>query len=579
MALATVGVDDPMLSKLGLTVTCEATSLAAGATTTCVSEAYTVTEADVKAGQIQNTATAHGTPPGGTSTPSNPSTAIVPTASIGLYKSAKSVEDTNGDGIIDAGDQIVWQFLVTNNGSSELTDVTVSDADLASRGVAVNECQSTTLTPGASTTCLSDPYTITAEDQAAGRVHNTATATGTVPGSTPTPTPSAPPSDQPSGNPTPTPSSTPVDPGSPTPTPSTSTGPSPSPTPTATPTGQPTTPAETVTSPPSEWTIPVFAPEPSITIVKSVKDASGNGTAELGEKLTYSFVVTNTGNVTLAGVGVDDKMVADVTCPTTTLKVGATTTCTGVYVTTQADVDNGKIVNTATSRGHVPGTPDVPVTSTPSTAVIVTPNDASISLVKKAALADTDRDGGASAGEQITYTFVITNTGKVTLHDLSLVDARLDMARATYSWPGGHELVPGASMTVTASPYTVTAGDVAGTEVANTATTTGLTPEGTPVRSTSNVTTPVVPKPVVTPTPSVTPTPEPTPTPAPTPKPSATPAPVPPAPVPPAAPAPKPPVVLGDTGSEVNPLELVAGVLSTMAGLVLVATGRRRRRD
>ena len=579
VALATVGVDDPMLSKLGLTVTCEATSLAAGATTTCVSEAYTVTEADVKAGQIQNTATAHGTPPGGTSTPSNPSTAIVPTASIGLYKSAKSVEDTNGDGIIDAGDQIVWQFLVTNNGSSELTDVTVSDADLASRGVAVNECQSTTLAPGASTTCLSDPYTITAEDQAAGRVHNTATATGTVPGSTPTPTPSAPPSDQPSGNPTPTPSSTPVDPGSPTPTPSTSTGPSPSPTPTATPTGQPTTPAETVTSPPSEWTIPVFAPEPSITIVKSVKDASGNGTAELGEKLTYSFVVTNTGNVTLAGVGVDDKMVADVTCPTTTLKVGATTTCTGVYVTTQADVDNGKIVNTATSRGHVPGTPDVPVTSTPSTAVIVTPNDASISLVKKAALADTDRDGGASAGEQITYTFVITNIGKVTLHDLSLVDARLDMARATYSWPGGHELVPGASMTVTASPYTVTAGDVAGTEVANTATTTGLTPEGTPVRSTSNVTTPVVPKPVVTPTPSVTPTPEPTPTPAPTPKPSATPAPVPPAPVPPAAPAPKPPVVLGDTGSEVNPLELVAGVLSTMAGLVLVATGRRRRRD
>ena len=47
-----------------------------------------------------------------------------------------------------------------------------------------------------------------------------------------------------------------------------------------------------------------------------------------GDTIAYTFVVTNTGNVTLDSVAVDDPLVGAVSCPVTTLAPGASTTCT-----------------------------------------------------------------------------------------------------------------------------------------------------------------------------------------------------------------------------------------------------------
>ena len=80
-----------------------------------------------------------------------------------------------------------------------------------------------------------------------------------------------------------------------------------------------------------------------------------------GTLVTYDYVVTNTGNVTLTAVTVTDPMpgLSSVTCPLGTLAPGASETCTATYTTTQADVDRGSITNTGTASGTPPTGPAV----------------------------------------------------------------------------------------------------------------------------------------------------------------------------------------------------------------------------
>ena len=87
--------------------------------------------------------------------------------------------------------------------------------------------------------------------------------------------------------------------------------------------------------------------------------------------MTYTFSVTNTGNLTLTSVGVTDVPTApaggvtatcqDLTGPTGTCS-GATTTLlpnqtalfSGTYDVTQADINHGSIVDHATTTGTTP---------------------------------------------------------------------------------------------------------------------------------------------------------------------------------------------------------------------------------
>ena len=95
---------------------------------------------------------------------------------------------------------------------------------------------------------------------------------------------------------------------------------------------------------------------PAITVDKTAPA----GPYTVGQTITYSFVVTNAGNVTLHGISISDPLVglSAITGYATTLAPGASTTGTATYVVTQADVDRGSIVNTATVQGTPPvGTP------------------------------------------------------------------------------------------------------------------------------------------------------------------------------------------------------------------------------
>jgi len=438
VALSTVGVTDP---KAG-SVTCPQATLAVGASETCTADnLYTVVEADVLAGGVQNTATGHGTPPPGVSPIAPPTdTIVVPSpiagAGLSLLKSAQ-LNDTNGDGLADVGETIQYSFVLTNTGNVTLNSVTVSDPKAGPV-----TCSATTLAPGAATTCTADNlYTVTEADLVAGGVVNTAMGGATPP------------------------------------------------------------PNVGVIPPTATLTTPTPAAAAGLALVKSghLNDANGNGLADAGETIDFSFELTNTGNTTLTAVGVSDPKAGAVTCPTATLAPDASETCTAdaAYTVTEADILAGNVVNTATGTATPPAgvNPIVPPVDTVTIPAAIPVG--SLTLVKNAHLNDANGNGLADLGETIDYTFDLTNTGNTTLSALAVDDPKA--GSVTCPQP---TLAPAATITCTAdNPYTVTETDIAAGDVVNVATANGTPPAGVPpiVPASDTVTTPVNPAEVIPP--------------------------------------------------------------------------------
>jgi hypothetical protein len=95
-----------------------------------------------------------------------------------------------------------------------------------------------------------------------------------------------------------------------------------------------------------------------------VKTASPTTYSTVGTVITYSYKVTNSGNVTLAGpFSISDNKLGTIACPTGLLSPGASVTCTATHAITAADLTAGSITNTATASGNG-------VTSNPSSATV-----------------------------------------------------------------------------------------------------------------------------------------------------------------------------------------------------------------
>ena len=73
--------------------------------------------------------------------------------------------------------------------------------------------------------------------------------------------------------------------------------------------------------------------------------------ADVGDEVTYTLTAANVGNVTLTGVTIVDPKLGTLVCTPAqpaTLAPGAQMVCTGSYTLTQADLNGGQVVNTAT---------------------------------------------------------------------------------------------------------------------------------------------------------------------------------------------------------------------------------------
>jgi uncharacterized repeat protein (TIGR01451 family) len=157
-----VVVTDPM-PGLSL-ISCGATSLTPGASMTCTAT-YTVTQDDVNAGWINNTATAIGTPPTGddvtdmddeeVNVPQNPSIDVEKYVSIDGGETWEDADDPIGPFFICYTDP-QFKFVVTNIGNVDLTGISLTDSDFD-----LSDCTVPPLAVGASFECfVTDPWDV-----------------------------------------------------------------------------------------------------------------------------------------------------------------------------------------------------------------------------------------------------------------------------------------------------------------------------------------------------------------------------------------------------------------------------------
>ena len=236
------------------------------------------------------------------------------------------------------------------------------------------------------------------------------------------------------------------------------------------PDGDPLDPVEdTITTPVDQ--------DPALTLAKAADPT--NYTA-VGEVVTYTFTVENTGNVTLTGVAVSDPLPGlsavawrsnSGTSPQGTFAPGEVAIFTARYAVTQVDINAGQVDNPAMATGLPPS--GGPVAH--EDHVIVTGPDAEPGLT----LMKSDPQGNLALGETLTYVVTATNTGNVTLVGVVIVDTMITPDTITCDI-----LEPGEACVLTGS-YVVRQADVAAGQIINTASARGTViaavGDGTPI--------------------------------------------------------------------------------------------------
>jgi len=432
LTISNLAIDDPKLGE----VTCDPSTLAPGASVTCTAEPYEITQADIDAGEVENTATVTGTGPHGDDPEPVTDSAVLPLPSapdINLVKTSGRPIDDDGNEVGDSpdnpvreGNRIPYTFEVKNTGNLTLTDVVVNDATVSDDPIT---CEADTLAPGETTTCGPVYYSLTLDDVNARHVLNTATVTGSASN------------------------------------------------------GSEVDDTDTVDT--------AFSGRGALTLTKDnsgVNDIDDNG-VDVGDTVDWTFTVRNTGTQTVSDIWIDDELLADstITCEATELAPGETTDCTvaPAYALTQADVDAGMVENTAIARGKLS---EFDIESPETISTVTFTGYGAFELDKTAGdVVDANGNGRTDAGDTITYGFRVENTGKTTLTSVSLDDPKLGLEGVACQLPDGG-LAPGAAVDCAEQTYTLTQADIDAGEVKNIATISGRGPGAPPEDSTDEVT-------------------------------------------------------------------------------------------
>uniref|UniRef100_UPI0026110DF0 DUF7507 domain-containing protein n=1 Tax=uncultured Dokdonia sp. TaxID=575653 RepID=UPI0026110DF0 len=250
-------------------------------------------------------------------------------------------------------------------------------------------------------------------------------------------------------------------------------------------------------------TITEICQNAAIAIIKVgvLNDENGDGCTDIDETITYTFTVTNEGNITLSDILVTDILIPGITFvdgdldTDGELDIDETWTYTGDYLVTQANIDDGEVINQATAEGTdtngnlVSDLSDDNSILEDDPTVIGVCQDAGIALIKTGIFNDENGDGIAQVGETISYTFIVTNTGNVTVTNIIITDPLTGLVLN-----GGPIAVlePGDTDSTTyTGEYTITQANIDAGEVVNQAIATGQDPNGDDVSDESDDDSPV----------------------------------------------------------------------------------------
>ncbi|WP_103863579.1 PKD-like domain-containing protein, partial [Aquimarina sp. I32.4] len=437
-----VTIVDPNIDS-GSLMPASVNNLAVGASANFTAT-HTITQADIEADQVINTATAQGTLSSGfvisdiSDDPDDPNNneddpTITPMDQKGVLVLQKIAQPAP-DGLYNAiGEVITYELTVVNTGNVSINNVTITDpnADLGS----ISPISVANLPAGAST-IFTAQHTIVQNDFDNGNTTNTATVTGTevIEGAVISDT-----SDDPT-------TITPDDP--------------------------------TVVS------IPQFG---QLDVTKVSSPPADGAYDTVGEVITYTIIATSIGNVTLTNINVVDPNADTIVLQSTTgtdtggdnIVDSMLPTEIAIFIAThtltQEDLDAAQVINTATVGSVDPGggsvtdlsdDPNDPNNTVDDPTVVSTISTPSMTVTKVA-----DDDSNVTIGQTVTYTYQITNTGNVTFDNITINDAHsgsgtlsTPMLQNTTGTDDGldtsvDELGPGETATWT-SEYVITATDI-----------------------------------------------------------------------------------------------------------------------
>jgi uncharacterized repeat protein (TIGR01451 family) len=381
VTLSGVTVEDPLT---GMQETM--TTLGPGVSQTFTTS-YTITQEDIDAGSVTNAANVLASDPNGEDVTASDEQTVtaIQLAQITLDKSA------NADTYVTPGEVITYTIEVKNTGNVTLTGVSVMDP------LTGLEETFTSMAPGESRS-FTTSYTITQQDLDDGSVMNTASVSASDPN------------------------------------------------------------GEEVTALADQTVTAIQLPQ-----IALQKTAEPNTYSQTGLQIIYSIKVENTGNVTISNIHIVDDL-TEATWDVALLAPGTDLVFTTNYVTTQSDLDQGSILNIATVIGKDPQGNDVEAMD--EEVVTGTSLVAGLSVSKTA-----DRQTYENPGDLITYTILVSNTGNLTVTDISIVDDLTDNIWTLES------LSPGSSQTYITT-YTITNEDMIAESVLNTVLVTGKDPQG-----------------------------------------------------------------------------------------------------
>jgi uncharacterized repeat protein (TIGR01451 family) len=354
------------------------------------SAVHRITQADLDANAVPNTARAEGAQPKGGTVDADSNKVIVSTeaGSPRITVATSGAIQTGDRGV--AGDTIVWSYTLTNEGGTTLTAVEIAEA-LAGVG------SPTLAWPGAEGVLLpGQSLTATATSEITQAQVDAGTVTNAL-------------------------------------------------------TGRATTPAGVVLTDAAQATVELLV-ERSLSLVKSGSVAAPGG---LGDAIEYGFEIENTGTVTVQLLEITDPLagiseIAYGAWPGAegVLVPGETVRASADYAITQEDLDAGSVTNQALVTGIAPGA--LPVGAESNVLVLeVAAGEPALTVTNNGAL---PADAEGVTGDTVTWTYVLTNTGNVTLRGVSLVEAVAGIGAPSYAWPGAEGvLLPGQSVIATAT--------------------------------------------------------------------------------------------------------------------------------